>query len=46
MNHSSIDYQLHNTVNMRCSKFAYFHGLGGWVGGGVGGWVLGWLVGT
>ena len=27
---SSIDYQLYSTVNMRCSKFAYIHRVGGW----------------
>ena len=38
MNGSSIDYQSYSTVNMRCSKFAYFHRVGGWVVGWVGGW--------
>ena len=33
MNESSIYYQLYITVNMRCSIFAYFHRVGGWVGG-------------
>ena len=33
MNGCSIDYKLYGTVNKRCSKFAYFHLVGGWVGG-------------
>ena len=33
MNGSSIDYQLYSTVNLCCSKFAYFHWVGGWLGG-------------
>ena len=51
INGSSIDYQWYSTVIILCSKFAYFHRVGGWVGGwvggGVGGWVGGgWVVGT
>ena len=37
MNGCSIDYQLYSTVNMHCSKFAYFHRVGGWFGGWVDG---------
>ena len=37
INGSSIDYQWYSTVIILCSKFAYFHRVGGWVGGWVGG---------